>query len=343
MNGDTPFLCVHSRSEHTCGAEQHTYRSGVHRLYHRFSRLVRLALLNEAHLVCRYAVVLRQLAFDFRIDVPSFARLIGPQVREYELCAFLHVVFLVILRYHLGAVARLVVRVVLIVWVHHAHIQCHLPGIVRCDKHLRLLLRFRERRSAEQGGVARLGELHQLLYEVLLLRCGRYVVQYLVLVRTIHTHIFRRAVVGNLIVEGGKFRNFDEVAETLLLHHVIRHVELEVGRFLGEYRRPSVKAADVLPFQFLRAQVLEQQVQFRQRVADGRTRKESRSQVLARAFLYGADGKEHVQRLLASLAVTQSRHTVVARVEGQIFELVRFIYEDMVDAHLLEIHHIVRA
>ncbi len=64
---------------------------------------------------------------------------------------------------------------------------------------------------------------------------------------------------------------------------------------------------------------------------------------LARALLYGAYGKEHVQCLLASLAVAQSRHTVMARVERQIFELVRFINEDVVDAHLLEIHHVVRA
>ena len=47
--------------------------------------------------------------------------------------------------------------------------------------------------------------------------------------------------------------------------------------------------------------------------------------------------------LLASLAVPQSRHTVVARVESQILELVALIYEDVVDAHLLEIHHVVRA
>ena len=46
---------------------------------------------------------------------------------------------------------------------------------------------------------------------------------------------------------------------------------------------------------------------------------------------------------LASLAVAQSRHTVMARVERQIFELVALIYEDVVDAHLLEIHHVVRA
>ena len=92
---------------------------------------------------------------------------------------------------------------------------------------------------------------------------------------------------------------------------------------LGKYRRPRIETPYVLPFQLFRAQIFEQQVQLRQRIADGSAGKESRPQVLARALLYGADGKEHVQCLLASLAVPQSRHTVVARVESQILELVR--------------------
>ena len=270
MDGDTPFLRIHARSEHGGGTEQHAHRSGVHGVYHRLARLVGLALLNETHLACRDAVVLRQLPFYLAVHIPSVARLVRPQIREHELRAFLRVVFVVILRNRLGAVRSLVVGVVFVVRVYHAHIESHLAGVVGGDKHLRLFLRFRQRRSAQQRGIARLGELHQFLYEVLLLRRGRYVVQDLVLVRTVHAHILRRSVVGYLVVEGGKLRHFDEVAETLLLHHVVRHVELEIGRLLGEDSRPCVKAPDILPFQFLRAQVLEEQVQFRQRVADGR-------------------------------------------------------------------------
>ena len=190
---------------------------------------------------------------------------------------------------------------VLIGRVYHAHVESHLSGIVGGDEHLRLLLRFRECRPAQQRGIARLGELHQLLYEVLLFGRGRYVVEHLVLVRTIHPHVLRRAVVGNLVVEGGKLRHLDEVAETLLLHHVVRHVELEVGSLLGEDGRPGIEAADVLPLQLLRAEILEEQVQLRERVADGGAGEERRPEVLARALLYGADGKEHVQGLLASL------------------------------------------
>ena len=270
MDGDTPFLRVHARSEHTRGAEQHTHRPGVHGVYHRLARLVGLALLNEADFVCRYAVVLRQLAFYLRIDIPSLARSVRPQVREHELRALVRVVFVVILRKHLGAMRSLVVGMVFVMRVYHAHIECHFPCVIGGDEHLRLFLRFRQRFSAEQRGVARLGELHQLLDKVLLVGRGRDMVQYLVPQRTVHAHVLRRAVVGNLVVEGGKLRHLDEVSETLLLHDVVGHVELEVGRLLGEDGRPCVEAPDVLPLQFLRAQVLEEQVQLRQRVTDGR-------------------------------------------------------------------------
>ena len=41
-------------------------------------------------------------------------------------------------------------------------------------------------------------------------------------------------------------------------------VKFKIRRLLGKYRRPSVETPYVLPFQLLRAQVLEQQVQFSQ-------------------------------------------------------------------------------
>jgi len=145
MDCDTPFLRVHTRAEHGGGAEQHAHRPGVHGIYHRLPRLVGLALLNESYLAWRYAVILRHLALDFRIDVPPVARLICPQVRENELCAFLRVVFLVILRNHLGTMACLVIGVVFVMRVYHAHVECHFPGVVRGDEHLRLFLRFRKR------------------------------------------------------------------------------------------------------------------------------------------------------------------------------------------------------
>ena len=249
---------------------------------------------------------------------------------------------MVILRYHLGAVARLVVRVVFIFRVYHTHVQCHLPRVVRGDEHLRLFLRFRQRQPAEQCGIARLGKFHQLFDEIFLVGCGRYVVQYLVLVRSVHTHVLRRAVVRYLVVERRQLRHFDEVAEAFLLHDVVRHIELEIRRLLGEDRRPCVKASDVLPLQLLRAEVLEQQVQLRQRVADGRARQERRPQIFSRPLLNGAYGKQQVQCLLAAFRVAQPRHTVMSCVECQVLELVRLVYEDMVDTHLPEVRHVVR-
>src|SRR5699024_8623887 len=85
MDSHTPFLGVHTRSEHRGRAEQHTHRPGVHGVYHRLPRLVGLALLNEAHLAWRYTVVLRQFALDFRIDVPPVARLVRSEEHTSEL------------------------------------------------------------------------------------------------------------------------------------------------------------------------------------------------------------------------------------------------------------------
>ena len=115
--------------------------------------------------------------------------------------------------------------------------------------------------SAEDGGITRLGKLHQLLDEVLLLGCRWYVMKDLVLLRSVHTNRLRRTIVGYLVVEGSKFRHFDEISETLFLYDVVGDVKLEVGSLLGEDCRPRIETADVLTLQFLGAQVLEKQIQ----------------------------------------------------------------------------------
>ena len=75
------------------------------------------------------------------------------------------------------------------------------------------------------------------------------------------THIFLRhveiyhvgsAVVGYLTQEHRQFRHFDVGTETLFALHCPRHAQLVVGCLLGEYRRPSVEAADTLASEFLR-------------------------------------------------------------------------------------------
>ena len=37
MDGDASFLRIHARSEHTCGAEQHSHCPCVHGIYHRLT------------------------------------------------------------------------------------------------------------------------------------------------------------------------------------------------------------------------------------------------------------------------------------------------------------------
>ena len=144
-------------------------------------------------------------------------------------------------------------------------------------------------------------------------------------------------------VERCQLRHFDKIAETLLLHNFIGDGELIVHRLLGEDGSPCVKGLDMLGFESLGTQVLEQQIQLREGVRYGRTRKESGSQVFSRPLLYCADGKEHIQGSLAALAVTQPCHTVVAGVEHQIFERMRLVHEKVVYTHCLEIHYIVLA
>ncbi len=66
------------------------------------------------------------------------------KVGEHHLRALLRLVLAVILCNHLGTMACLVVGMVLVVRVYHAHIKSHLSRVVGGDEHLRLFLRFRQ-------------------------------------------------------------------------------------------------------------------------------------------------------------------------------------------------------
>ena len=52
------------------------------------------------------------------------------------------VVTMIVVGYHLRTMACLVVGMVLTSRVYHAHVECHLSGIVRSNEHLCLLFRF---------------------------------------------------------------------------------------------------------------------------------------------------------------------------------------------------------
>ena len=112
----------------------------------------------------------------------------------------------------------------------------------------------------------------------------------LMFLRTVNANIFRCSIVRNLIVKCRQLGHFDKIAETLFLNQIVGDGKLKVGGFFSEDCRPSVKTADLLTFKLVRAQILEQQIQLRKRVADCRTGQECGSEVFARPLLNGADG-----------------------------------------------------
>ena len=342
MNRHSPFLGIHASTQHRRGAKEHSHLTFVHGSNDRLPCLLVLAFLNEAYLVGRDSVVLHQFPLYFGIDRPTTSWLIRSQVGEHKLRTLLLVKLSVVFGNCCRTVRSLVVWMVAIRRVYHAHIQCHLSGIVRGNEHLCLFLRVRQRSTAENRSIASFGKLHQFLDEDLLVWCRLDVMQYLVHLWPVHTHVLCSSVVRDFVIELSQFRHLDEVSEPLLLDDVVRHRELKVRRFLGEDSGPCIEAAYVLTLQFLRSKVLEEQIQFRQAVADGRTRQKRGAQVLALLILHGADGKKQVECPLASQTVAKSCHTVVTGVEHQVLELVRLVHEDVVDAHLAEVHHIVR-
>ncbi len=116
--------------------------------------------------------------------------------------------------------------------------------------------------------------------------------------RSVNSHIFSGSIISNLIIEGRQFRYLDEVAETILRHNVIGHIELEVGSLLCKDCRPRVKASDILTLQLVGPEILEQQIQFSKRVTDCCTRQECRSQILTGSLLNGTDCVEKIERTL---------------------------------------------
>ena len=62
-----------------------------------------------------------------------------------------------------------------------------------------------------------------------------------------------------------------------------------------------------------------------------------------RENLNGANGKEHIECSLRTIGIAKSRNTVVSSVEHQVFELMTFIYKEVVNTHHLEVHRIILA
>ena len=103
------------------------------------------------------------------------------------------------------------------------------------------------------------------------------------------------------------------------------------------------QAANILSFKFFRTQILEQQIQLCQRVADCGAAEESGSQIPSVALLNGAYGEKEIEGALAPVRVAQTRDTVVAGVEHKVLELMTFIHKNVVYTHLPEVNHIISA
>ena len=340
-----PPLGVHARTQHIGRAEQYADASGVHLFDHLLAfALAAGCLLYETNLGSRNAVVFDQLAPNLGVHVPLVSRLPCPQIGEDELRALVLIVLAVILRDLRGTVARLIVHMIAVqLRVDHTHIERHFTGVVRSDQHFGFLLAFREGCPAQHGGIACLGEMHQLVDKRLLVGRGRDVVQYLVLARAVDTDVLGRAEIRNFRIKSRQLRNLDEIAEAFFLHDLVGDRELVIDALFGEYGGPCVEGADVLPVERLRTQVFEQQIQLREGVGNGRPRQKCRPQIAPRALLYGSEGKEHVECPLAPVGVAEARHAVVPRIEHQIFEFVRFVHAEVVDTHTAEVHRIVPA
>ena len=85
--------------------------------------------------------------------------------------------------------------------IDHPHIEAHFPREVCGDKHLGLLLFFTQWGTIQEGGVTRLGKLHQLADERLLLGRRRDVMQDLALLRTVDADVPGRAEITNLPIK----------------------------------------------------------------------------------------------------------------------------------------------
>ena len=147
--------------------------------------------------------------------------------------------------------------------IYHAHVECHLSGVVRSNQHLCLFLGLTQWQTAENSSITKFSKLHQFLDKHLLVRRRRDVIKYLVHLRSVHSHVLGGAVVGDFVIERRQFRHLNEVTETLLLDDVVCHRKLEVRRFLCEDSSPSIETRDVLFLHFLRAKVFEQQIKLR--------------------------------------------------------------------------------
>ena len=74
-------------------------------------------------------------------------------------------------------------------------------GVVCCNQHLCSFLALTERRTSQKRGISTFGKLHQFADKDFLLGCRWYVMQYLILLRSVDTDVFGSAKIANLRIK----------------------------------------------------------------------------------------------------------------------------------------------
>lgn len=74
-------------------------------------------------------------------------------------------------------------------------------GVISCNQHLCLFLTLAQRRTPQKRGITVFGKLHQLADKLLLFRCRRNVMEYLVFFGTIDAYILCCAEIANLRIK----------------------------------------------------------------------------------------------------------------------------------------------
>ena len=74
-------------------------------------------------------------------------------------------------------------------------------GVVCCNQHLCSFLALTERRTSQKRGIATLGKLHQLSDKDFLIGGRWYVMQYLILLRSVDTDVLGSAKIANLRIK----------------------------------------------------------------------------------------------------------------------------------------------
>ena len=76
-----------------------------------------------------------------------------------------------------------------------------LAGVISCNQHLCPFLALTQRCSPQKRGIATLGKLHQLADKNFLLGCRWYVMEYLILLRTVNTYVLGCTKIANLRIK----------------------------------------------------------------------------------------------------------------------------------------------